>query len=107
MKTLFGSAAALLALIVVVFETGVIPSGIMSDETGTAEYMLSSIMTILTLAGIYLSLRRLGQLPRIIALAALALADTILYYLFMAPSFGYLAIITIIASAFAYPKKEG
>ena len=51
------------------------------------------------------ALLRLG-LVRILMMALPMMADTLLYYIYMLPSLGYLAIILFLSLFFVYPSKE-
>ena len=108
--------------VVVLYECGVIDSGTLSHSRQT-EYYLLLVMEPLTLAGIFgalymFKLRRIdGDLKsrgavalkqwatlRIAILGVLLVVDTICYYLFMAASFGYMAIMVALAFCFVYPN---
>jgi hypothetical protein len=108
--------------LVVVYECGMIDSGTLSHSRLT-EYYLLLVMEPLTLAGIFgalymFKLRRIdGDLKsrgavalkqwatlRIAILEVLLLGNTIFYYLFMAASFGYMAIMVALAYCFVYPN---
>ncbi|MBO1364386.1 hypothetical protein JHU38_11530 [Prevotella sp. A2931] len=120
---------ALCFFMVVLFESDILPTGIMkSDETETLEFCLEFLMIILTIAGIPMVLkmfkfpfvsRRITEdqspeyvvychysLIRILLLALLMVGNTLLYYLFMNVRFGYLAIILLISAIFIMPTKE-
>ncbi len=43
---------------------------------------------------------------RILMMALPMLANTLLYYYYMIPAFGYLAIILVLAMVFVYPSKS-
>ena len=110
-------------VLVVLFETDVLPSGLMATEKQT-EFLLTTLMELLTLASVYMSLRlfkfekvhqelvtlKADGLRRwgLIRLAILLLPmpfNTVLYYLFMNTTFGYMAIILAICLPFVYPSE--
>ena len=110
-------------VLVVLFETDVLPSGLMATEKQT-EFLLTTLMELLTLASVYMALRlfkfdkvhqelvtrKAGGLRRwgLIRLAILLLPmplNTVLYYLFMNTTFGYMAIILAICLPFVYPSE--
>lgn len=110
-------------LLVVLFETDVLPSGLMATEKQT-EFLLTTLMELLTLASVYMSLRlfkfdkvhqelvtrkadglrRWGLIRLAILLLPMPL-NTVLYYLFMNTTFGYMAIILAICLPFVYPSE--
>jgi len=109
-------------LIVCLFEFHLLPSGECVEERQT-EFLLQSIMSLLTICLLPLMLRlfkfqkvasdlqrrkenalsRWGTL-RLVAIGVLMFANTLLYYLFANVSFGYLAIIVLLASFFIFPS---
>ena len=110
-------------VLVVLFETDVLPSGLMATEKQT-EFRLTTLMELLTLASVYMSLRlfkfdkvhqelvtrkadglrRWGLIRLAILLLPMPL-NTVLYYLFMNTTFGYMAIILAICLPFVYPSE--
>lgn len=117
------SMIGITVVLVVLFETDVLPSGLMATEKQT-EFLLTTLMELLTLASVYMALRlfkfdkvhqelvtrKAGGLRRwgLIRLAILLLPmplNTVLYYLFMNTTFGYMAIILAICLPFVYPSE--
>ena len=110
-------------VLVVLFETDVLPSGLMATEKQT-EFLLTTLMELLTLASVYMALRlfkfdkvhqelvtrkadglrRWGLIRLAILLLPIPL-NTVLYYLFMNTTFGYMAIILAICLPFVYPSE--
>ena len=110
-------------VLIVLFETDVLPSGLMATEKQT-EFLLTTLMELLTLASVYMSLRlfkfekvhqelvtlkadglrRWGLIRLAILLLPMPL-NTVLYYLFMNTTFGYMAIILAICLPFVYPSE--
>ena len=110
-------------VLVVLFETDVLPSGLMATEKQT-EFLLTTLLELLTLASVYMSLRlfkfdkvhqelvtlkadglrRWGLIRLAILLLPIPL-NTVLYYLFMNTTFGYMAIILAICLPFVYPSE--
>ena len=117
------SMIGITVLLVVLFETDVLPSGLMATEKQT-EFLLTTLMELLTLASVYMALRlfkfekvhqelvtrkadglrRWGLIRLAILLLPLPL-NTVLYYLFMNTTFGYMAIILAICLPFVYPSE--
>lgn len=117
------SMIGITVVLVVLFETDVLPSGLMATEKQT-EFLLTTLMELLTLASVYMSLRlfkfekvhqelvtrkadglrRWGLIRLAILLLPMPL-NTVLYYLFMNTTFGYMAIILAICLPFVYPSE--
>lgn len=117
------SLIGITVVLVVLFETDVLPSGLMATEKQT-EFLLTTLMELLTLASVYMSLRlfkfekvhqelvtrkadglrRWGLIRLAILLLPMPL-NTVLYYLFMNTTFGYMAIILAICLPFVYPSE--
>ena len=117
------SMIGITVVLVVLFETDVLPSGLMANEKQT-EFLLTTLMELLTLASVYMALRlfkfekvhqelvtrkadglrRWGLIRLAILLLPMPL-NTVLYYLFMNTTFGYMAIILAICLPFVYPSE--
>jgi len=115
-------------LMVVLFECDILPQGGLADNK-EAEFLISSVMIVLTLVAIPLALKlfkmkkvdeqlhvsdewlrnanlkKWGVL-RIGILGDTLVANTLFYYLFIRPSFFYLAILLLLAMAFIYPTVD-
>ncbi|MCR4919708.1 MAG: hypothetical protein K5928_07870 [Prevotella sp.] len=95
------------AVLALLFETGTIPTGLFIDMGEQAEFFTLTVVELLTVAAIPLTLKYAKrQVLRIAILNDLLTLNTLLYYLFMNTSFGYMAIILLIVLAFAYPRRE-
>ncbi|MCD8297123.1 MAG: hypothetical protein LUC88_06070 [Prevotella sp.] len=109
--------------VVIIYETETLLPGDLS-ENKNVEFLLTSIMELLTICLIPLSLRlfkfakihqilvatrekglrKLGSM-RMLSLCLPMVVNTILYYQFMNVTFGYMAIIGLICLPFIYPSK--
>lgn len=119
----FYTAQIALALIfVVLFELDLLPTGIMADDKQT-EFLLTATMEIVSLGAAFLGLRlfkfkvvsknlieqkekamwKWGMI-RLLILEAPMVINTLLYYIFMNTTFGYLAIILLLCLPFVYPS---
>ena len=123
LQTFMFSMIGITVVLVVLFETDVLPSGLMATEKQT-EFLLTTLMELLTLASVYMALRlfkfekvhqelvtrkadglrRWGLIRLAILLLPMPL-NTVLYYLFMNTTFGYMAIILAICLPFVYPSE--
>ena len=121
---LFITSIVLPLAMVVLFETCIIATGIMAGDT-QSEFLLTSTMELVTLAFAFLSLRlfkfayihadlvnrqekallKWGYL-RLLLIQAPLVINTLLYYLYMNPTFGYLAIILALCLPFVYPSMD-
>lgn len=124
LKTAYFALIVIALLIVIVCETGIFAPGACGADK-TTEFPVLTIMELLTVGiiplSLYLfripsvnralvdspeeSLRKWG-LVRILMIGLTMVANTLLYYLFMNASFGYLAIICLITMAFVYPSVQ-
>lgn len=99
------------AVIAVLGETNCIEVGLMAGD-GSSEFVVATILELLTIAFIPLSLKLRSKWKGTKALWAFApmglllVANTLLYYIYMAVAFGYMAIILLLALCFAYPKND-
>jgi hypothetical protein len=123
----FWFSIAVSLFVVVIFETGLLPVGILkSSDNKVVEFIAVSIMELITIASIPLMLRffkfkkirryidaiqqdsseRLFKLSkiRLTVLSDIMFANTIIYYLFMNVAFGYMAIIELLSMVFIYPS---
>lgn len=88
---------AITAVIVVLFETDMLPTGLLTAYSST-DYILCMLMVIITLAVIPASfiLFRQKRNRRCIMLAPVIMTNAVLYYLIVNVSYLYMAIITIL-----------
>lgn len=118
----FATFVAVTLVIVVLFESDLLPTGILKDDVGSDEFWAATIMELLTLCIIPVSLRlfKFGAVSRrlvsaesllkygmvrMLMLCLPMLANTLLYYLCMNVAFGYMAIIVFLCLAFVLPTK--
>lgn len=118
----FIAAIAIAVALVAVFESGLADVGIKACD-GRTEFFVTTFMELLTLACIPTALRlfkmhsvaeRLNHdgfaallplgLLRIAMLGLPLVANTLLYYMYMATPFGYMAILLLISMVFVYPS---
>ena len=111
-------------LLVVVYEMGWMEAGAFAGRA-KSEYFISVVMELEALAGIPLAPRlfkwkkverelkqkkqralRCWGLIRLLILCLPMVVNTMLYYLFMNPAFGYLAIIHALCLMFVYPSLD-
>ena len=122
---LLWTVLALSMLVVVLFETDVLVFGFYSSSSEQAEFLLTTMMELLTLVSIPVSLKlfkwkqihtdlvrrkekallKWGILRLLLLLAPL-FANTLLYYMYANVAFGYMAIILVIVLPFVYPSME-
>lgn len=124
LKTFFWAPIAIAVIFVVLYETGILlPGWLQMDDQG--QYMLLTVVELMTLAAIPLSLylfkmkslksqlmerpveslQRYGIL-RLLILGCGVVVNTLLYYMTMTTSYGYMAIILVIAMTFIYPSRK-
>lgn len=122
LKYCFWSSVAVAAIVAVLFEAGMLPDGLLAGTDANLEFVLTSLLELLTVCAIPLMLRlfKFEAVRRKIAnranylawamvrmgvLLLLLLANTLLYYLFMNVAFGYMALILVLCLFFVLPSK--
>lgn len=114
--------AALTLAVIMVFETEMLDSGLMAGEN-QSEFIFTFVMELVSLGAAFLGLRLFKfkavhddliarQEPammkwgtiRLLILEVPMLADTLLYYMYMNTTFGYLAIILLLCLPFVFPS---
>ena len=110
--------------IVVLYETETLVPGLLADDKQT-EFIFAFIMELLSLGAAFLGLRLFKfafvhdeliahpepamwkwGLIRLLILEVPMLADTLLYYIFMNTTFGYLGIMLLLCLPFVFPSKS-
>ena len=115
---------AVMISIIVLYESGVLESGVLTDSKQT-EFLAMTGMELTSLAGAFLGLRlfkfqkihdelvtkkepallKWGML-RLLILEVLMVSNTYLYYMYMNTTFGYLAIILLLCLPFVFPSQS-
>lgn len=117
----FLSAIVIVVGMVVIYESDVVGVGVMAT-LDSLEFVLTTAMELVTLVAIPLALRmfkfsrvrkslatgkekalRYWGTLRILLLGVPLVLNTLLYYLFMATTFGYMAIILLLCMPFVFP----
>lgn len=125
LTVLLWTVLALALIVVVLFETDVLMFGYYAGSSEQAEFLLTTMMELLTLAVIPLALKlfkfprvhadlvsrkaealRKWGLLRLLMLLVPLLVNTLLYYAYANVAFGYMAIILVIVLPFVYPSME-
>lgn len=122
LRAVFWTPLIAAALIVVLYESGALPAGVLAaDESEYNMVTIAELLTVVLLpsaAFLHSSkaalrdMMRRGRrvavrwwLLRLVMAAVPLVANTGLYYLYMRPSFGYMAMMSAVIMAFIYPKK--
>ena len=119
--TIVGASLA----VVLIYESGVLENGLLAGQDQQVEFIITTMMEILTLACIPLALKlfkvekvrtdlitrkaaglRHWGVVRLGLLLVPLFADTLLYYMYMNTAFGYLAIILVLCLPFVYPTMN-
>ena len=122
---LFACMVAIGVVLVVLFEGELLEVGALAGTDSQSEFAVLGIMEVLTILFIPLSLRLFKfkkierQLQtfhasallkwgvvRLLMLGVPMLANTLLYYIYMNTSFGYMAIIILLCLPFIFPTTE-
>ena len=119
----FYIAQIVIALVfIVLFETDTLPVGVKADDK-QSEFVLTALMEIISLGAAFLGLRLFKFKPihndlvnrkatamwkwgmtRLIILEVPMVINTLLYYIYMNTTFGYLGIILLLCLPFVYPS---
>ena len=113
---------ALTLAVIVLFETDMLESGLLAGEN-QSEFIFTFVMELVSLGAAFLGLRLFKfkavhddliarQEPammkwgtiRLLILQVPMLADTLLYYMYMNTTFGYLAIMLLLCLPFVFPS---
>ena len=113
---------ALALVFIVLFETNVLPTGIKADDK-QSDFVLTALMEIISLGAAFLGLRLFKFKPvhndlvnrketamwkwgmtRLIILEAPMVINTLLYYIYMNTTFGYLGIMLLLCLPFVFPS---
>lgn len=120
----FITTIVVVVALVVLFETDVIASELLAGDNQT-EFVFTTMMELITLGFAFLSLRlfKFGTIRadlfarketalqkwgvlRLMLIQGPLWFNTLLYYLYMSPTFGYLAIILALCLPFVYPSMS-
>ena len=124
LMSVFVSGTVLPLMIVCIYETEVVAPGLLATDK-QSEFLLTFLMELMTLGCAFLALRlfkfekihqelisdkavalRKWGVIRLVMLLFPLWADTLLYYLYMNTTFGYLGIILVLCLPFVYPSKS-
>ena len=120
----FVAGIVLPLIIVCLYETEVVVPGLLATDK-QSEFLLTFLMELMTLGCAFLALRlfkfekihqelttgkavalRSWGMIRLLMLLVPLWADTLLYYLYMNTTFGYLGIILVLCLPFVYPSES-
>lgn len=123
-KIIMCTNIAMAALTVILFESDMLPTGILA-KSGNMEFIFTMAMELITICAIPVAIRLFrfkkinGELKsqggkallkwgsiRMLMLSLPLFVNTVLYYLFMNVAFGYMAIILLLCLMFISPNKE-
>ena len=124
LMSVFVSGTVLPLMIVCIYETEVVAPGLLATDK-QSEFLLTFLMELMTLGCAFLALRlfkfekihqelisdkavalRKWGVIRLVMLLFPLWADTLLYYLYMNTTFGYLGIILVLCLPFVYPSES-
>ena len=124
LMSVFVSGTVLPLMIVCIYETEVVVPGLLATDK-QSEFLLTFLMELMTLGCAFLAFRlfkfekihqelisdkavalRKWGVIRLVLLLFPLWADTLLYYLYMNTTFGYLGIILVLCLPFVYPSES-
>ena len=124
LRTLFIASVGIAVVVVALYELDILPSGVLADRPQD-EFLCTIAMELVTIVFIPIALRlfktkdvdrRLDEgdiktfktwsIVRILMITVPLLMNTLLYYIFMNTTFGYMALILLICLPFIYPATR-
>ena len=119
---IYMSLAAIALAIIILYETDILEAGVM-EEQKQSEFILTALMELISLGAAFLGLRlfkfkavhqELVNLKetamwkwgviRLLILEVPMVVDTLLYYIYMNTTFGYLAVMLLLCLPFVFPS---
>lgn len=119
---IYMSLAAIALAIILLYETDILEAGVM-EEQKQSEFILTALMELVSLGAAFLGLRlfkfkavhqELVSLKepamwkwgviRLLILEVPMVVDTLLYYIYMNTTFGYLAVMLLLCLPFVFPS---
>lgn len=119
---IYMSLAAIALAIIILYETDILEAGVM-EEQKQLEFILTAMMELISLGAAFMGLRLFKfktvhndlvnrQEPamwkwgviRLLILEVPMVIDTLLYYIFMNTTFGYLAVMLLLCLPFVFPS---
>lgn len=124
LRTLFIASVGIAVVVAALYELDILPSGVLADRPQD-EFLCTIAMELVTIVFIPIALRlfktkdvdrRLDEgdiktfktwsIVRILMITVPLLMNTLLYYIFMNTTFGYMALILLICLPFIYPETR-
>lgn len=124
LRTLFIASVGIAVVVAALYELDILPSGVLADRPHD-EFLCTIAMELVTIVFIPIALRlfktkdvdrRLDEgdiktfktwsIVRILMITVPLLMNTLLYYIFMNTTFGYMALILLICLPFIYPATR-
>lgn len=124
LRTLFIASVGIAVVVAALYELDILPSGVLADRPQD-EFLCTIAMELVTIVFIPMALRlfktkdvdrRLDEgdiktfktwsIVRILMITVPLLMNTLLYYIFMNTTFGYMALILLICLPFIYPATR-
>ena len=124
LRTLFIASVGIAVVVVALYELDILPTGVLADRPQD-EFLCTIAMELVTIVFIPIALRlfktkdvdrRLDEgdiktfktwsIVRILMITVPLLMNTLLYYIFMNTTFGYMALILLICLPFIYPATK-
>ena len=119
---IYMSLAAIALAIIILYETNILEAGVM-EEQKQSEFILTALMELISLGAAFLGLRLFKfkavhqdlvsrqepamwkwGLVRLLILEVPMVLDTLLYYIYMNTTFGYLAVMLLLCLPFVFPS---
>lgn len=124
LRTLFIASVGIAVVVAALYELDILPTGVLADRPQD-EFLCTIAMELVTIVFIPIALRlfktkdvdrrlddgdiktfKTWSIVRILMITVPLLMNTLLYYIFMNTTFGYMALILLICLPFIYPATR-
>lgn len=105
-KVLYFGTIILGGVIALLYESDCLPEGVLAMRTDI-DFYIRTVLELASLVLIYIALKCLAMAPRlrILMLGAPYIVSVISYYIFVQPTYAYIALILVICMVFVYPRE--
>lgn len=104
-KIIFWALIALSAIMAILFETNILESGLWGGND-SVEFVVLTAVEILTVIIVPVALKMKRSLASICMICVPMAVYTLLYYMMLNTTFGYLALLMLVCTPFVKPLKQ-
>jgi len=104
-KVIFWALIALSAIMAILFETDILEAGAWGGNN-SVEFAVLTAIEILTVIIVPTALKMKRSIVTILMIGVPMAIDTLLYYMMLNTTFGYLALLMLVCTPFVKPVKQ-